>query len=224
MSAILQAQNLAYISAPKCACTSIKELIFRIENNCNFNKIRDQRGAIRLQINGQRHYIHDFYPTIPYTEQPKHILNKLQNFCVVRNPLDRLVSCYRNRVIRYGELKAEKIAHLDIDAPSDPDLNQFVQHLDQYIKAPQIHHHTLPLTHFLGNNKDAYTRIFNLETIQQLPQYLKQHFGHTRPLLHLQTSQTDPKLDISSNILTSASLQKLKDRYDCDFHCFGKYF
>ena len=224
MSAILEAQNLAYISAPKCACTSVKELIFRIENNCNFNKIRDKRGAIRLQINGQRRYIHDFYPTVPYSEQPQHILSKLNNFCIVRNPLERLVSCYRNRVLRYGELKPETIAHLAIDAPTDPDLNQFVEHLDQYTKAPQIHHHTLPLTHFLGNRADSYARIFNLKTIQQLPDYLKQHFGRTRPILHLQTTESETNPKTSTNFLSAASIQKLEKLYSDDFHCFGQYF
>ena len=224
MSAILEAQNLAYISAPKCACTSIKELIFRIENNCNFNKIRTNRGAICIQINGKYHYIHQFYPSIPYIEQPHHILEKLHNFCVVRDPLDRLVSCYRNRVLRYGALSPEKIASLDIDAPSNPDLNQFVQHLDQYIKAPQIHHHTLPLTHFLGKRADAYDRIFNLQTIQQLPGYLKEHFGRTRYLPHLQTSQTETRPETSINFLSPESIKQLKNRYSDDFQYFDKYF
>ena len=224
MSAILKAQNLAYISAPKCACTSIKELIFTIENNCNFNEIRTDRGAIYFQINGKDHYIHQFYPSIPYAEQPHHILNKLHNFCVVRDPLDRLVSCYRNRVLRHGALRPEKIAGLDIDAPSNPNLNQFVEHLDQYIKAPQIHHHTLPLTHFLGKRADGYQRIFNLRTIEQLPGYLKEYFGRTRSLPHLQTSQTENKLETSINFLSPESVKHLKNRYSDDFQYFGKYF
>ena len=224
MSAILETQNLAYISAPKCACTSVKELIFRIENNCNFNKLRDRRGAIQFQINGQRLYIHHFYPTIPYTDQPHQILNKLHSFCVVRNPLDRLVSCYRNRVVRYGELKPEQISHLEIDAPSDPDLNEFVHYLDEYIKAPQIKHHTLPLTHFLGTKPESYAKIFNFKTIHQLPKFLQKKLGYTKALRHLQTSLSERNTTTSSSFLSSTSIQEIKNRYSEDFDSFEKYF
>ena len=224
MSAILRHFNLAYISAPKCACTSVKELIFRIENNCNFNKIRDNKAAIRLQINGKRHYIHDFYPTIAYKDQPQQILAQLQCFCVVRNPLDRLVSCYRNRVVRYGELKSERIANLGIKAPPDPDLTMFIQYLDEYQKVPQIHHHSLPLTHFLGNKPDAYKRIFNLRNIDQLPSHLKKYFGHTRKIDQLQTSGKKINLETSTDLLSAKAIQQIKNRYSDDFDCFGSYF
>ena len=224
MSAILEAQNLAYISAPKCACSSVKDLIFRVENNCNFNKLRTERGGIRFQISGRPIYLHNFYPAIPYTEQPQHLLKKLNKFCVVRNPLNRFTSCYRNRVLRFGALKAEKIAQLEIDAPSDPDLNQFVEHLDEYTKAPQIRHHKLPLTHFLGDSADSYDRIFNLKTFHQLPAYLKQHFGRTRSLRHLQTSEHERTPKTSTNALSSSSIQKLENYYSEDFRCFSQYF
>ena len=224
MSAILQNYNLAYISAPKCACTSIKELIFRIENNCDFNKARDQKGAIRLHINGKRHYIHNFYPTIAYEEQPLHLLAKLQCFCVVRNPLDRIVSCYWNRVVRYGELNPEKICNLEIDAPANPNLNEFIIHLDQYCKSPRINHHSLPLTHFLGNKPDVYTKIFNLKNISQLPKHLKQYFGRTRKLSHLQARLSEPTATASLNTLSTEATQQIRDRYSDDFDCYGKYF
>ena len=143
---------------------------------------------------------------------------------MVRNPFDRLVSCYRNRVLRYGALQAEKIDQLNIDAPSDPDLNHFVEHLDEYTKAPQIRHHTFPLTHFLGDSADSYDRIFNLKTLHQLPAYLKQHFGRTRSLRHLQTSEQERTPKTLTNALSSSSIQKLENHYSVDFRCFSQYF
>jgi len=224
MSAILQNFNLAYISAPKCACTSIKELIFRVENNCDFNKIRDHKGAIRLKINGKRHYIHSLYPTIAYKEQPLDLLAKLQCFCVVRNPFDRLISCYWNRVIRYEELNPQKICDLEIDAPANPDLNEFIIYLDQYRKSPQIDHHSLPLTHFLGNDPENYTRIFNLKNINQLPKHLKKHFGRTRKLSHLQARLSESTPINSNDMLSTKATQNIKNRYSDDFDYFSRYF
>ena len=223
MSAILRNLNLAYISAPKCACTSVKELIFKLENDCNFNRIRDNKNAIRLYINGKRHYIHHFYPTISYQDQPQQILEQLQCFCVVRNPLDRIISCHKNRVIQYKELRSEQITNLEIDAPSDPDLNTFIQYLDEYQKSPQIRHHSLPLTYFLGKNPEAYTRIFNLSNINQLPGHLKKYFGRSKLINHLQKSSSEFNQK-TTDLLSAQSIELIKSRYNNDFRCFGRYF
>ena len=72
MSAFLSKHNLAYISAPKCACTSIKETLFRIENGVDCIFPRNKDGHLYIAYNGRKHFIHSFYPTVPFH---KHVLN-----------------------------------------------------------------------------------------------------------------------------------------------------
>ena len=217
MSAIIKQNNLAYISAPKCACTSIKEILFRLENNCNFNKVRDEKSAICLQINGERRYIHSFYPTIPYSQQPHGLISQLNAFCVVRDPRERIVSCYRNRVLRYGAINSEILEKLNINAPKNPDINEFIAYLDEYSKINEIRHHTLPLWHFLGENPDQYHRIFNFSNLQELPYYLKNFFKKVVKLSHLQASENFQQKTSPQSIKTIESI------YEKDYKIFGNF-
>ena len=192
MSAVLAKHNIAYISAPKCACTSIKELIFCLENNCKFNKVRDHKGALCLIINEKKHYIHDFYPTISFAKQEQTRLQRLHCFCIVRDPIDRIISCYNNRVLRYKVLTQDALSEADIRAPANPDPNQFIKNLDQYKKISDIKHHTLPLIHFLGSESNFYDEIFNLNSLNKAEKTLKRHFGKQNAnLLHLQRTNRD---------------------------------
>jgi len=126
--------------------------------------------------------------------------------------------------LQYKELRSERITDLGIDAPPDPDINVFIQYLDEYQKSPQIYHHSLPLTHFLGNNPEAYAKIFNLNNINQLPGYLKQYFGRSRPINHLQKSGSEIKPKRTRDLLSKQSIKQIELRYSDDFDCFGRYF
>jgi len=224
MSAILPQHNIAYISAPKCACTSFKELIFCLENNCKFNKVRDSKGALCLIINDKRHYIHDFYPSIAFSQQPYELMQSLHRICIVRDPVDRIMSCYSNRVLRYRALSEHALSHTNISAPANPDLNQFIQNLSQYQAIGDIKHHTLPLIYFLGSNADFYHEIFNLRTLNQAERSVKKHFGHKKVALpHLQRS----KKGVNKACLekpNKVSLEIIRNLYEQDYKSFGNYF
>ena len=224
MSAILPQHNIAYISAPKCACTSFKEFIFCLENNCKFNKARDHKGALCLIINDQRHYIHDFYPSIAFSQQPHELMQSLHRICIVRDPVDRVMSCYYNRVMRYGALSENAISQAGISAPAHPDLNQFIQNLSQYKVISDIKHHTLPLIHFLGSESGFYHEIFNLRTLDKAERSVKSHFGQRNVALqHLQ--RTEPNTRKSYQEKPSASsIEIIQNLYRPDYQIYGNYF
>ena len=224
MSAILPQHNLAYISVPKCACTSIKELIFCLENNCRFNKARDQKGALCLIINNKPHYIHEFYPSIAFSQQPHKQMQSLHRICIVRDPVDRIISCYHNRVLRYGALSEDSLSEANISAPANPDLNQFIQNLSQYKSIGDIQHHTLPLIHFLGSESDFYDEIFNLRTLEQAERSIKRHFGQSKIALpHLQRTEQVIKKHSSAKPST-LSTRIIQNLYEEDYKAYAKYF
>ena len=224
MTAILPQQNIAYISAPKCACTSLKELFFCLENNCKFNKARDHKGALCLIINNKRHYIHDFYPSIAFSKQPHELMETMHRICIVRDPVDRIISCYNNRVLRYKALSENVLSHASISAPANPDLNQFIQNLSQYQAIGDIKHHTLPLTHFLGNNSDYYHEIFNLQTLNQAERSIKRRFQQRKAALpHLQRTLQN-KNESCREKPSKKSVEIIKDLYKQDYQSFEKYF
>lgn len=224
MSAVLPKHNIAYVSAPKCACTSIKELIFCLENNCRFNKVRDHKGALCLIINEQKHYIHDFYPTIPFDKQERTRLQRLYCFCIVRDPIDRIISCYNNRVLRYKVLTQDALSQAGVHAPANPDPNQFIKNLHQYKKIGDIKHHTLPLTHFLGSEPNFYDDIFNLESLSRAETTLNRHFGKQKAkLLHLQKTDQSTQNSLKKT-LDKSIIKNIENIYEKDYHVYGDFF
>ena len=224
MSAVLAKHNIAYISAPKCACTSIKELIFCLENNCRFNKVRDHKGAVCLVINEKKHYIHNFYPTIPFARQERARLQRLHCFCIVRDPIDRIISCYNNRVLRYKVLTQDALSEAGIRAPANPDPNQFIKNLHQYKKINDIKHHTLPLIHFLGSESNFYDEIFNLNSLKEAETTLKRHFSKQNAnLLHLQKTNQNIQ-NSSKNAFDKTTIKHIESIYEEDYNIYGDFF
>lgn len=221
MSAILRRQKLAYVSAPKCACTSIKELIFTLENKRNFNNFRDKRGAINFTINGEVKYIHFFYPTINFKDQPKETLANLTTFCVVRDPIERIVSCHENRVVRYRELCQEQLDKSNIDAKPDPSLSEFILNLRTYRKVHTINHHTQSLTEYLGSNTEIYNHIYNLKNISQLADLLQHFFKQEIYIPHQQSNgkRIDPY-----KLKSKEEAKYLEEMYQEDYYVYGNYF
>ena len=225
MSAILKAHNIAYVSAPKCACTSIKELFFMIENRSNFNDIRDKRGAICLLTNGKKRYIHNFYPSMPFADLPHQEMESTTRFTVVRDPISRLTSCYNNRVKRYRSLSPEKLASHQIEASPDPSLNEFIGGLEIYRRVPDINWHTLPLNYFLGDQPEYYEQIFNLCTLDQLETFLSNQLKTEINLPHLQNSVEERAEKESDDSKISKNLiKKIEEIYRADYQLYGRYF
>jgi len=222
MSAFLSKHNLAYISAPKCACTSIKETLFRIENGVDCNFPRNKDGHLYIAYNGRKHFIHSFYPTVPFH---KHVLNAHEAtrfFCVVRDPISRVRSCHRNRVLKHRELSAEALASETLALPADPDLNSFVEALESYRQVYSIRHHTRPLVDFLGDNPAFYDRIFPMRNLDQLSAYLEHHTGVSVPLPHRQS--TDRTRSPACDDLSPGNVRKIEKLFAKDYAVFGDWF
>lgn len=90
----LPEQNLVYIPIPKNACTSIKQALHEIEFGYLFN-------ANLLEFNDYQE-IHEYYQLRPHAFTGVNRLKRKTNvtrFAVIRDPVERLISCYRNRVL-----------------------------------------------------------------------------------------------------------------------------
>ena len=97
--------------APKVACTSIKRMFYRIENEREF--ISGYRNSISFNI-------HDYYPTPPFGKVPHSKIRDHFRICVVRDPIRRFLSGYSNRVVFHRELRKELLSYEAMTAGAAP--------------------------------------------------------------------------------------------------------
>lgn len=82
---VLEDKKLVYVSIPKVACTSIKSAMFEPETD-----------AVNMNEYMTVHSRAEEFRTVKLTRQQKNYFV----FAFVRNPFDRLVSCYEDKVKR----------------------------------------------------------------------------------------------------------------------------
>lgn len=188
MPAIVSAHRISFYAVPKVACTSLKLAVFEIENGFAFKNFR---------INGTLIHIHNFYVTSSFDASKKAEVKGHVRFAVVRDPVARLVSAYRNRVLFHNELSESRLAQAGVDLPPKPDIETFVMRLKEYQEAsPSIRHHTLPMTFFLGEEVGYFDRLFSMSQLLELENWLRDTTKLDLRIRHEQ--QGGPKLAVVS--------------------------
>ena len=152
--------NTAYLPIPKNACSTIKHLLYLLSNNTKY--INQQ------EANGKVIYIHDYYSQrTKELEEP----NNYFKFTIVREPIKRLLSAYSNRVLYHKELSQQQLEKRSIqmeNIPDNPEINTFINYLEQYRKVPDIEHHTALQSEFLFHSLDGLDRIYKVEELEQV--------------------------------------------------------
>jgi hypothetical protein len=180
MAVHLWSRKISYFPVPKVACSSLKFFFFEVENGFPFRQ---------FMVNGDLFHIHHTYPSGWGTREPFWTTDLARiadhrRFCVARDPIERLVSAYADRVL----------VHRDIDPA--PRLGEFIDRLEEHQeKSPAIHHHTRPMTDFIGPSPNYYERVFDIRETEALAGLVRKATG-SRALLGRHNAET-PRLDVS---------------------------
>lgn len=214
MAIFLEKHGLAYFSVPKCACSTLKRLLFQLENEFPFHMYR---------ANGRLVHIHSVYPTHRMNQSSRKQAEGMYKFAVVRDPVSRILSCYRNRVVFRGELSRNHIQGVKrfSGLPPDPDLSTFIKHLERYrlISRP-IAHHSQKLSYFLGKNPNWFDKIYDIRQTDELIQDLGNRVGNLPPIERSQIG--GPK--VSRADLSLQEINKIHKIYNEDYKIFGRFF
>lgn len=200
MAVRVKGTNLVYFPVPKVACTSVKLAIMRHNEPGRF---------IALRSDDHVHGKYGGYKSPPWNWEWRRYADPLmpsswmRPFCVIRDPIDRFVSGYRNRVVHWNEFGG-----------NPPDINEFALGLADYCKADrQIGHHFLPMTTYLGRDPSFYDRVFLMSELQALPVYC----GFSAPLP--KTQNDGPP--ISRTDLSKEALSRLEQFYAEDYRVWS---
>ncbi|MEX2435867.1 MAG: sulfotransferase family 2 domain-containing protein [Balneolaceae bacterium] len=211
----LPEHKLIYIPIPKNACTSIKQAFHMIEFGRTFDT--------NLPVNDPYVDIHDYYKkhSGAFTS-----LNKLKSqseftrFAIVRDPVERLISCYRNRVVDQGDLQADLSALKKMKLSAEPDLSTFVVNLKEYQMASKsIEHHSRPQSAFLGGSIKYLDHIFPIERMDDLHEMLRKI---SPDLKMLNRKSRGTKVEFSE--LTPNGLEAAIRFYKIDYELLNRFY
>lgn len=211
MTVILPQYQLAYFAVPKVACTTIKTKLFQVEN-CT-----DLEG---LTVNGQALPIHRLYPTREFSEIDHARIAPFCRLAIVRDPIARFLSAYRNRVLEKNELvRSQRSTTLAAKGlPLKPDLSTFIAHIEDYSVVRGIIHHVSPLTTFLGKNPGYFERIFDISEIGHFLEFASKITGRELCVSHHNVSTIS-----GGTTVTPAEEARLRSFYEEDYEIYGRF-
>lgn len=223
MTAIIPELKLIYVSIPKCACTSLKNCMFFLENKYEYKPIKN---------NGKNLDIHKLYPSMEFNilkkklENSSYDISKFTKICLIRDPIKRFVSAYTNRVNHHKELSQKVIEGNNLDPSlANPTFIKFVKHYFIYKEIRSIQHHTDSMYKFIGDNPSFFDKVFNLNNINQVSDFLKNQYGIEYKIPRLQTggggSESIDLEEIKEN--RPNIYKRLQNITSKDYEIFSKY-
>ncbi|MGB3512824.1 MAG: tetratricopeptide repeat protein, partial [Microcoleaceae cyanobacterium] len=155
--------GLAYLPIPKCASTTLKYIFYPLKFHQEYLEPIEK--------------IHQFW--YPHTNVCQNLQN-LDNyfkFTIIRDPIKRFLSCYKNLVLHHKSLwlKAVKGKAKNAGLKCEPDINYFVENLENYFEiSDAINHHALPQSQYIGKDLNIYDLICPIENLENLRQIISQ--------------------------------------------------
>lgn len=176
MTILIESCRLRIFTSPKVLSTSLKHLAFETDTDQDFSSFR---------ANGRDVYVHRFYPLGPLNLN--HLGDGTTSIAIVRDPVARFVSMYKNRILNSRSNTRQQYLELSkLGLDPSPSLNQLVLRLEEYrAAAHDIQHHSAPQAIFLGGDLRNFDHAVNFSNIQGLIVLLQRFVRPNVTLQHL---------------------------------------
>jgi hypothetical protein len=193
----------------------LKHWAFEFENGRTFEPYLAQGFAKN---------IHHIYPTNLFASTTHE--NGFTRVAIVRDPLDRFTSLYRNRVLRkHGAASPYWNKIVEHGLPYTPSLEFFVNEFEAYASlSKDIAHHSRPQIDFLGTSAAWYDHVFSFQDVNQLEKFLTNRIGEPQTLPHEQGSSKYSNSEIAKKNLPRGSKRRIKKLFKDDYEVFGRFF
>lgn len=203
--------SIGYQAIPKVACTSIKEAIFRLVMMEPFSQA----------VGGGAAHIHSYFD-----QREQDVTQADWRFLVIRDPVQRFLSGYSNRVLHHRELSRDYLARLasslglNMDNfPFDPSLDEFVEKFDFYCRVPTIRHHFRPIGEFVAP-LSAFSRVYAFEELSVLAEDISNRTGQDFSIPHSQRGGQK----LRREQVSPSTMKRLLDIYSGDYDILRDYY
>ncbi len=212
---VSEAHKIQYMPVAKCACTSLKSMMVRLA------QIEQYEKAIQLGV----HLVTDRFNTgVQLKDKPIQVArdllasNEYFKFSVVRDPFERLVSAYLEKFV-HNRHNPRNLLHTrpiisDVQGTEDIDLRKgisfddFVGYIVRQDPWDMDPHWRPQYLYFLG--VPHMSRIFRLENIKALEDYLQQNLAITVKLGHENRTNKSSTLLQGASQMTSDQIETAK--------------
>ncbi|WP_417741184.1 sulfotransferase family 2 domain-containing protein [Salipiger sp.] len=208
----VRAHRIAYMALPKAGCSTVKAALAQVDPDATLPE--NARPDVMTW--------HRLYPTMRFRPHRWQAYDGWWRFCVVRDPLRRLLSVYTNRVVGLRELhNCRNIRRGRVDLPMDPDPDFFFQNLRGYIDAASaIKHHALPAWLFLGPDLGRYDRIYRTCELAGFGEELAERTG--APVTIARENPSGMRLSLDD--LAPATRTALRDHLDAEYGYLAEFY
>jgi hypothetical protein len=203
--------EIAYWPVPKNACTSLKYAFYKLRMGEEFVPFRIKNRYL--------YHIHSVFPSKPFKAMGKY--QGWKKLAIVRNPVDRIVSAYCNRILYHNDLARHKATLLSQGLEHQPSFANFIKNIAAYQQVSQkIKDHTNPQVDYLGEDAAFFDYVTNIKGISRLPETLQ------CPGLAIPRKQ-DGGGEYKQEILISmdkALEHQIREMHYRDYEVFGQFF
>ncbi|MCV2892177.1 sulfotransferase family protein [Lentibacter sp. XHP0401] len=210
----VEAHKIAYMALPKAACSSVKMALGYIDPALD-GKDRDAFSTAKW---------HRLYQTMRFREDrwKPYYNEEWFSFCIVRDPLKRLLSSYYNRVVEMRDLQKKTVFIEGVpELPLEPDPDFFFQNLMGYREInTSIKHHTIGAQVFLGPKPLRFTKVYKTSELGELSRDLSERSGREVSLPHVNSSGQK----LTAEQLKPETLAAIKPFMDTQYEYLSEYF
>ena len=185
MAITVEQHKLAYMALPKAACTSVKRLLAQVDETVSQPDTSDIMAW------------HGIYPTRRFRPHRWQAYEDHFRFCVLRDPIKRLMSCYSDIVAGRNELANSPRLRKSARYVVNPDPDYFFLNLEGYkARSSLIKHHALSAQVFLGPKLHAhYDRVYRTSELEELGHDLSRRTGRILRVPHSNATKATLQID-----------------------------
>lgn len=172
-------------------------------------------GELKLVKNGaQEEFYYNDDSVAKYIKENGYVMDIFTEYageavCIKRDPVDRFISCYADKVMREGWIKVS--------------LSELIDNFDEYVDINASHkqggteygfiwYHFAPQVHQLGPSKDNYTHVFDIKELgTDVREYLQDKWKVELPELHCRNNKR------RSFRLSPKQISKVEEIYSEDY-------
>lgn len=218
---IIHPLKIAFQDIPKVGSTSLLNWLYNLLYGKNYQPSKGFK-YVHGWITSQQNDVIENHPLETFKCPEGYFV-----FCVIRDPVKRILSAYSNRVLHNKELDFGKKNSINEEMlAARPSINYFIDNLERYQNvSTSIYDHTRPLIDYTGTDTSIYDKIFDLSEMSDLRQVLIKYWQTHRLIAdnqdipeipHLQTSRKKIPLER----LTPEGIEKCLSAYERDYETF----